>query len=359
MGGYKFTIISRMNKFILCIFLFSLSSIESKSQTIQDLWPDAVPQPETVELTIADTLNKVDEIFFSNVEFLDPGIIKVNNGVMAIYDFQSDQLYSLDLSNTPEEVRPVGTGNGSGPGEYESVSSIDIDENHNKYVLDRELLRLSIWDANNELKESFRLNTTKGIPGRLVVDDGTIILSFAFAGSSEYQFGVLSEDGEIESRFQRQHSWENVKSPLLYDGRYASNDGMVLYGGINYGVFLLYNKNGEAIHKRHMIDPINGLQLEIQRSGNMTSTTYGSNSRAATASIDLTEDFIYVLYSGTGSIQSNRLDVYDVVTGDYVTTYILDEIVNRISIDQQTMYASVRETETQPSRIVVYELPSN
>jgi hypothetical protein len=34
------------------------------------------------------------------------------------------------------------------------------------------------------------------------------------------------------------------------------------YMGVSItGVLLLYNKNGEAIHKRHMINPINGLQL--------------------------------------------------------------------------------------------------
>jgi hypothetical protein len=145
----------------------------------------------------------------------------------------------------------------------------------------------------------------------------------------------------------------------LYDGRYASNNGFILYGSINYGVLLLFKKTGEVIHKRHLINPINGLELIVQRSGNTTSTTFGSNSKIAIVSLDFTDDFIYVLYSGTGSIRSNRLDVYDVDTGDYISTYILDEIVNRITIDQQTMYASVRETETQPSRIVVYELPGN
>jgi|GEM_PF-2226503 len=348
-----------MYKLILCIVLFSLSSIESKSQTIQDLWPDAVPQSEMAEITIADTLQKIDEIFLSTVDFLDPGIIKTSNGVMAIYDFQLNQLYSLDLSNTSDGVRSIGSGNGSGPGEYRSVSSIDIDENHNKYLLDSELLRLTVWDANNELKESIQLNTTSGIPGRIVVDDGTIILTFAFAGNSEYQFGLLSEDGDVERRFQKQYAFENAKSPLLYDGRYASNNGFILYGSINYGVLLLFKKTGEVIHKRHLINPINGLELIVQRSGNTTSTTFGSNSKIAIVSLDFTDDFIYVLYSGTGSIRSNRLDVYDVDTGDYISTYILDEIVNRITIDQQTMYASVRETETQPSRIVVYELPGN
>lgn len=348
-----------MNKFFLIFLIIAFLSIESKSQTIQDLWPDAKPQAETAEVMIADTLEKMDEIFFSSVEFLDPGIIKAKNGEMVIYDFQSDQLYSMDLSNTSEGVQPIGSGNGSGPGEYRSVSGIDIDENGNKYALDRELLRLTIWDVNNEIMESFQLNTTKGIPGRLVVDDDTIIISFAFAGSSEYQFGVLNENGDVERRFQRQISWENVKSPLLYDGRYASNNGMVLYGSINFGVFLLYNKNGNAVHKRHMINPINGLKINVQRSGNATSTTYGSDSRAATASIDLSDDFIYILYSGTRSIRSDRLDVYDVDTGDYIKTLILDEIVSRITIDQQTLYASVRETETEPSKIVVYDLPEN
>jgi len=46
-------------------------------------------------------------------------------------------------------------------------------------------------------------------------------------------------------------------------------------------------------------------------------------------------------------------------TGDYVTTYILDETVNRIKIDKQKMYASVRETENKPSKMVVYDLPGN
>jgi hypothetical protein len=348
-----------MIKFIVCILLLSISSIESKSQTIQDLWPDAVPQAETAELTIADTLEKTDEMFFSSVEFLDPGIIKAKNGIMAIYDFGLNQFYSLDLNNTSDGVQPIGVGHGSGPGEYRSVFSIDIDENHNKYILDSELLRLTIWDANNELKSSIQLNTSKGIPGRLVVDNNTIIISFAFAGSSEYQFGILSEDGTIEKRFQKQHTFENAKSPLLYDGHSTSNDGMVLYGSINYGVFLLYNKNREAIHKRHLINPLNGLELVVQQSGNMTSTTFGSDSKIAIASLDLDEDFIYVLYSGTGSFRSDRLDLYDVDTGDYIKTLILDEIVSRITIDQQTLYASVRETETEPSKIVVYELPEN
>ena len=340
-------------KLILILWLWPMSCY---GQTIQDLWPAAEKQQEFLEIKVLDTLKQIDVIRFHDNEFLNPGLIKVRESTILVYDFYMKQLYSVNRDNDPNLIEEIGRGNGSGPGEYRFVGSIDLDEHHNRYTLDTELLRLSVWDSNNELKGVYNLGAGGGIPGKIATDGESLILKYAFAGNSEYQFGLISKDGNLLHRFYELNTWMNIKSPLLYEGHISAQKGKIVYASVNYGVFMLLDLEGNLVFTKQMIDPLNGLEMEVRQSGFTLSTTVKNTSRIVTLSLDLTKDKIFILYSGSRSLQSNRIDVYDVTNGHYICTFILDEYVNDISVDGENLFAIVPENENEKARIVIYQL---
>lgn len=339
---------------ITFLTVFIMMPVCVKAQVIEDLWPEAAVQQS--EYVVLDTLVAANKISTRQKQLVNPGLIRTNGGRVVLYDFYRRQLFAASLEDYANTVTPVGKGYGSGPGEYRFISSIDIDNQYNVFALDTELMRLSTWDEKYDISDMYK--TEGGLPGKIATTNDGFVIKYSSVGGAEYLFETFTKEGDSQKRFHEFKQWQGTRSPLLYEGNIVGTRDAVIYSSSNFGVLKSYDILGNHRFTRKMINPLNGLQMQVNRSGNSISVSRDGASKFAAIDLDSNGDLIYVLFSGTEFLRSNRIDIYKLSDGAYAGSYLLDEQVLKFSVDDNYIYAIQQESENREPKIIVYNLPT-
>jgi len=341
-----------MKVFAIINLMLLLCAPRSMSQTIEDLWDNTTAQQD--EFRIIDSLSVVNYIEFDFEDVVNPGLIRVLNDDIIIYDFYRTQLYHAKISEFHESFTAVGIGGGSGPNEYRFISYIDINQQGDIYALDTNLMRLMIWDK--QLKNSIIRLTEVGAPGKVAAFENGYVIKHQTAGSTENLFTSYTKNHEVINNFHQVLTWENVISPLFYEGNITSNGEKIYYASSNYGLIKSYRINGDHIFTREMVEPLNGLSIRVNQDLSSHSVNRDVSSKFTGIDVDVYQDIIYVLYSGSGSLSSNRIDLYDIEAGSYLGSYIMQQETIKISVSNGRIYAIQEESEMSLSKIIMYDL---
>ncbi|CAN5392304.1 hypothetical protein BH23BAC3_BH23BAC3_17420 [soil metagenome] len=340
-----------MKNFIFLLLVFT--PLVSHSQEIEDLWTD-VKYQKVQEVELIGELRADAKIDPTTIHpFLSPRLIRVSNGEMLLYDFNIKELYRVQAADLTNSVK-IGEGQGRGPGEYEFIGSIGLDDSHRVYGLDTQLLRLNRWNNSGDDHKIFDLKSG-GLPGKLAVGR-EIVVKYSSVGPSDNLLGILDKDGNLEKTFYSFNNWNGVRSPMLYEGQIAASDDHIVYASSNFGVILGFDYDGNLLFERGMIEPINGLKMEIRRSGSSTSSSVQSGSLRTAEDIEIYDDRIYVLYSGKEQLFGNRIDLYDIHSGDYIGSYQTEENLVSFSIDNEILYGLAQDEESGLNVVVHYYL---
>lgn len=327
---------------LILFLILTLTAEISPSQSTEDVWPNIIPQETNIELSI-DSVKAIKTVEFENTDLLSPGLLKAHKNVGIFYDFYRNQIYRINLDERSLPVE-IGFGNGAGPGEFRSILSIAISDENDILAVDPRLQRISKFNKNGDITESFRLE--EGVPSKVSFMRDYFVVKFQSVSNNQNLFGIYDTEKRLVRDFHPTEQLD-IPSPLFYEGRIASDNERIVYGSLNYGVIMIYDFNNQKKIIRSKIQPIDGLKLNKEQTSVGTMISPARESRTSTLDIEIFNEEIVVLQAYNYKLRSDRLDFYDIHTGDYLRTTYLDKEVINIAVrdDEDIMYAVEEDLE--------------
>lgn len=303
---------------------------ESSPMITDNIWDQHLPQ-SIEERIFREPLERVHRISLE-----EHGIFKASSlatdekDYLAIYDYGYHQVFLFDI-NDNYSVRTLGDGPGRGPREFINPTDLAFDEEGNLWVADPKLARISGYTPGDKLIKN--LNPDKVLPFRIVARKSDLII---LAGSSASGGTIFQYDfeGRHMRTFERS-STKNQANSLLTSGDLAVSSGNVYYALSNVGIIRKYDADMNLVYSRGTIEPVEPARVEsidLPILGDAVGHRIAEDSKIASLDVAATEDYLYVLFSGTKYGAYFLLDVYNPLNGNYLFSYELDYPAGRIVV---------------------------
>lgn len=289
-------------------------------------------------LTISDTLYR-------------PYRIAVADTTAMIYDnAMQPPLHFVDIKND-KYINGVG-GEGSGPGEYESITAMYYDNERSEFMLvDPSNMRKTIYNKGSlierdkgELFNSITNLDLEGMPLDLLQINNKLLSIGPLRTSERYRYAVLDNKGKKMYYEGKITSGETTGSPVADQmafrsyGTVNSKDEKIAIASYYKNDIVLYDYNFEVINKMYGHDNFD-IEYNLTEDGRFLPN---ENTRISTIDIVSSYNNIYRLYSGKYASENKsnygeNVEVYN-WDGDLLCSIKLDRQLFNIDIGEGNDY---------------------
>ena len=248
---------------LICVFVLSCSSAEEEASFGDFLFLDKAEEQETGERIWKDvSVSKIfelpgdEEIMLYNPQYIIPD----TNGDMYVVDYSAYQIFRYDSDGN--YIMTYGSGVGNAPGEFVSISSVQVLSDSLIYVTDPNNLRISSFSKVTGKFVDSRVFDRQEVPfGRAVTNTdieyilrayNTLSFESNFRGKS-VQFGELIEGDDL------------FVSTMLASGMIETYKDWMIYVPFHFPVIMVYDVNGNLVRtkKTMSIDRFEAPQLVL------------------------------------------------------------------------------------------------
>jgi len=207
-------------------------------------------------------------------------------------------------------VRSFGRGKGQGPGEFMSISDLQVLPNGDVWVADFTGGKIEVFSPQGSLRQTLRLDRQ---PYRIIPESGgkfTLMLPLV----SEQLFARFSADAKLQGEFGK--LLDDRLNGLALDGWLGQADrGSLLYVPYYFGWIASYSVSGDLKFLVETIDRVPAPSVHRDSNGYIW---VDPDTRVSAKSASLSGDSLYVLSGNdAGSRMSRMVDVYNAGDGSY------------------------------------------
>jgi len=183
---------------IILLLLFLVSCTKKKRG--MDIYRDSIKKFNLANYHKASVF--IDENYIFNNESLNkPEFIRYNYITDEVVVFEGGNMCFYIFDKNGKYVRKFGKV-GQGPGEYMSISAVEIDKQGNIYILDTDNMRFTYYSGSGEYIDSFRLgkmiNPDRPSRFRFFINENDVNKEILFNfPETEYYISVYSLKGEL------------------------------------------------------------------------------------------------------------------------------------------------------------------
>ena len=226
---------------------------------------------------------------------------------------EEDHAYVLDLGALVvrqftlegEYIRDYGTGQGQGPGEFLSLTDVEVDPAGRVWTLDPAQGRIQVFDQAGEVLETVR------VPGNATAFELTPSGDMILMTLDSLLFRHLTRDGSFVRNFGRLVDDQFANSIAVW-GFVDASESNVFYSGV-YGGFLgRWSVDDGALHYLEPTVVEQPFPTPVIQNGAVMIAD--EDRRGVSFDLAARRDTVYVLAHGEGSY---LVDVYEAERGEY------------------------------------------
>lgn len=344
------------SRFILLIFIsFNLISIEYESvydnridvnNFFESDPQDKSSREEWIELHALKSVN-----LSQSFDLFRSGLLAVNNNSIMVYDYQHKSLFQFDY-----EFNLIGEygREGRGPEEFLNPTDLITDDTGYFWIVDGRNSRITRWSDKGDMV--FEQPVSLGlVPHRFAPMSDDMFVLFSLMG--QFSMHTVDLEGKIQNSFLSVTGRNFSNKGLLLDGQIAAKDDRIYYAGTRNDLIKAYSKDGNQIYSRKVINPVN-VEVENLNDNQLRSAPHSA------LDIQVFDDRLFILYGGAMD-DPNRwryLDVYELNSGDYSHTFLLESFSRKFSINRHEngeVYLTVLGyyQNTRDRALSIYKLP--
>lgn len=318
--------------FVIALFLPVTLMGQENSETIltnssQEKFEDS-SNWRSLKFTLEDSTYLDDHSIFY------PHALTVNKQLdIAMMAWGTRQVYYFKSGKLNNSTK-VNTNRGRGPGEYESPFDMYLGENNRLWIADIDLRKIDIWDLkSNELKYTYSLNNRFTKPDQIAScsvnnsnDTILYVLSTQYGNGYDKKEGILHQydfkNGElILSNTFQEISNDDERYPYVLTGDIICNsEGDLIYSGDFTGTLRKYDRAGNIEFYRTASDVSVEEPLFININDGMT--RFNPDAPRINGEVFLNDpDLLLVSRSRNTDRDIYGVDVYSLITGDYMFTF--------------------------------------
>lgn len=232
---------------LICFFVLSCSSGEDKANFGDFLFLEKAEEQQTRERVWENvSLSRMFELpVEEEIMLYDPQwIILDTNGDMYVVDYGAYQILRFDSAGN--YIMSYGSGAGSAPGEFLSISSVEVASDSLIYVTDSSNSRISSFSkATGSLIDS-RVFDRREAPYRHAITDTGI--EYIFRAFNKLAFESNFRDRSIE--FGELVEGDRSVSGLVADGMIETYKDRMIYVPLRFPVIMVYDVNGSLVRAK-------------------------------------------------------------------------------------------------------------
>lgn len=274
-----------------------------------------------------------------------PALLAVdNNGSVAIYDYGVHNLFLIDTSD--RFVNQIGEGLGGGPKQFSNPTGLSYDSyNGHFWLTDPQQARISIWSTEGGLIKSISFQNASSVPVRSLPVTGTTYvwqpINYQEGG---FELAISDHKVVVEKQLGRIRTQPKHAS-LLMEGSLAADSSNIFFAGYKSGFIKAFSL---ATGTMHHIEPIEATpepeiltrELDIKGMKNVRGTRLNEGSIYATLDMEVHQDRLFVLFSGSTTGRAKTIDVYNTRNGRYELSYALeDQRIRKFAISGGKIFA--------------------
>jgi hypothetical protein len=213
---------------------------------------------------------------------------------------------------------------GKGPGEFEQPRDLRLDARGRVWVLDTEILRVTVLDPSGAVERMSALGLWDTPSEIMPLADGTAIVA---VGSPLHPFARVDSGGHAISRhafpwppFATMHG---LSSQFITAHDPATSEWVTAFR-VGDGFFHFRDADWKG-YAGTFAEAVEFPTPTVRTEGNMTMTMFDSEPTTAAASVTLSPERIYVLFGGRGAAQFRVVDSFSRIDGGYLGSFLLPE----------------------------------
>ncbi|MFP8488529.1 6-bladed beta-propeller [Gracilimonas sp. Q87] len=263
-----------------------------------------------------------------------PALLAVdNNGLVAIYDYGVHNLFLINTSDN--SVKKIGEGSGGGPKEFSNPTDLSYDKyNEHFWLTDPQQARISVWNSSGDLVRSISFNNASSVPVKAVpVSESTYVWQPKNYKEGVSELAISDHQASVKERLGR-ISIKPMHARFLKEGSITADSTGIYYAGYKSGFIKKFSANSGVVSTINSIEDIPkpeviNRELDIEGMKDVRVTKLNDDSVIATLDVDVYEEKLYVLFSGSTSGISKTIDVYDTQNGEYLYSYRVQDLIIR------------------------------
>jgi len=266
-----------------------------------------------------------------------PLLLAATDSAVYVFDYGDHAVKAFKFEGTL--LWTVGRA-GRGPGEFQNPTDLQMDAGGRIWVTDPSNLRITIVTGDGQVEQ-------------LIRPEQPVARVMPLNGGSRF-WGLSQTIGSFGYRFDSSGSVEGAlpppsilqdRHPLEYESlAAASSHARRVVVGFLYADYLLFTaQQGPDWSLVRGIEKLDfpGV-LQWTQSG-LPVTRIHPDAREATLSVTVDSSKVYVLFGGSSDERGRIVDVYSLVDGTYLESYLLPESVIRISKIRNGLVGLVRD----------------
>ena len=227
---------------------------------------------------------------------------------------EEDNVYVLDFGALVvrqftlegEFIRDYGTGQGQGPGEFLSLSDVEVDPAGQVWTLDPAQGRIQVFDQAGEMIETIRV-LTNATAFELTPSGDVVLMTL-----DSLLFRRVTRDGTVVRNFGRLVDDQSFENSIAVWGFVDTNESSIFYSG-TYGGFLgRWSVDDGALHYLEPTVVEQPFPTPVRRDD--ATIIAPEDRRGVSFGLSARRDTVYVLAHGEGTY---LVDVYEAGRGEY------------------------------------------
>ena len=308
--------------------------------------------PDRQFRTLSDS-QKIINLADSNI--FEPYLFAARNAnYFAVYDYSRNSL----IAYRNGDFKVLASGIGGGPGEFQNPTGLKIAPNGNIWIADPVQARISTWSPEGALLRTIRHD--QQVPENIAVNSNRYIVKKRRYSASDGLFNAYSlKDKPINSFGALEKSL--VGSIFYHEGSVYADNNALYFAGQNSGFLKKYALKGKQVYSTKTVEKVATIEMVKQNVDadnfeNIEEITARKPSESAnTASLDITgtEQYLYVLFSGTTDGMAHYIDTYRKSDGQYLWSYQLKRDVYDIGVTANSLMMLYREKNGSAFKIAI------
>lgn len=300
------------------------------------------------EREVSSLGNPVEILNFSDFDIYSPGTLEQNSTDLFMINFGSYSIIKLPKNNF-ESPEIISFGEGSGPGELQSLQSLAVGVER-LYAGDPRQRRIVVTDTDGAYIRDIEARFS---PDNLVYADKDLLLNYN-AHQQDNLFTFYDIPSDSVSGFEEIDFGFN--EVMKYPGYISINQSSIYFAGYSEPMLRKYSWDGELQFSKATVDNFDtSNQYEERTMGDNRIVTFSED--ALFSSMDLSQkgDHIYLIPYHNGNSDHKFIDLYSSVNGRYLKSFSLEYYPRKITTDDDFIYLLAQDGED--NLLVKYRYP--
>ena len=263
---------------------------------------------------------------------LSPGYFDVDNNVIYVADFKDHGIYRGNLVTEVVELNKIAGRKGSGPGEFEDISDIQV-LNNSILISDENRARLNKFSLEGEFEKSYAGKNFQ--IHRFVALNLNHVITLSFL-KGEYVIKVIdTEKDYVKQNFLKK---DNDLSPIVYEGKIAANkNGEIFYSGFSEPVLIKFSEDEEKQFSVDHVDSYSSLTnyIKMDTGNGFSSYRYSPTAEFYTISSAYFNDMVCILVKRG---EDKYVDFYNSDNGKYQYSIEVSSKAIELDVDEGDLF---------------------